>query len=155
MPEFLAKMSAFWLSRTLRSQSTKQPFETTILALSPKAGSVLTDHGEFSTCTQGAQLLFKNAQSNEFPHWILIPALCLNLWTATFSRALLHKSQMSEQLWIPKLEFKLSKTSILCLDSPFLYITQGRKPKWLWDSPHVIMILFPSFRDHYLLLSVH
>lgn len=57
------------------------------------------------------------------------------------------------------LSFWLSETSILCLDSPFLCynsrVPQGRKPKWLWDSPHVIIILFPSFRDHYLLLSAH
>lgn len=57
------------------------------------------------------------------------------------------------------LSFWLTETSILNLDSPFLCynnrVPQGRKPKWLWDSLHVIIILFPSFRDHYLVLSAH
>lgn len=65
------------------------------------------------------------------------PALCPNPWTIYFLRTLLHKSQMSEQLWITMLVSSVQWALYALLRLYLPMVPQGRKPKWSWDSPHV------------------
>lgn len=81
----------------------------------------------------------------ESPHWILPSDLCPNPCITSFIRVFLHKSHMSQQLWIP-ISVSSSQWGLLALlglHPPVLQQqgTQGRKAKvFMRLSPHMLPV---------------